>query len=279
MRYYRFTAIMLTFIMISCLCPSVNADAVAAPGGDSLVKRSETEADTAESEVITDSPEEYPNQIVKDLVTALWASYGSDGSVTLLDFYSDGMGKGVTLPPNSTETTLPEGFIWVLSGNAVIVQCDEIYEYEFNKENGNPSLLEYDDSGKVIGIFLPQGPEEEKAWTEMVEDAEDPISISFKLQDGTEILNQDNVASASLKSSADTVTGRQEYLIELTFDEEGKEAFNKATAEHAGEHIDIVVNGETVSSPLVQEPITDGKVVIAGLTQEEAEKLAEKFEK
>ena len=63
-------------------------------------------------------------------------------------------------------------------------------------------------------------------------------------------------------------------MIEITFDEEGKEAFKKATTGHVGEEIRILVNGETVSAPVVQEPVTEGKCVLTGgFTQSEAEEL------
>ena len=97
--------------------------------------------------------------------------------------------------------------------------------------------------------------------------------LSFELEDGTQILDQDNVIEASLINRPDNL-GNLEFMIEITFDEEGKEAFKKATTGHVGEEIRILVNGETVSSPVVQEPVTDGKCVLTGgFTQSEAEEL------
>ena len=65
------------------------------------------------------------------------------------------------------------------------------------------------------------------------------------------------------------------YLVEITFDADGKEAFAQVTADHIGERIVILVNGETVSTPVVNEPITDGKSVITGLSCQEAMDLVE----
>ena len=97
--------------------------------------------------------------------------------------------------------------------------------------------------------------------------------LSFELEDGTQILDQDNVIEASLINRPDNL-GNLEFMIEITFDEEGKEAFKKATTGHVGEEIRILVNGETVSSPVVQEPVTEGKCVLTGgFTQSEAEEL------
>ena len=97
--------------------------------------------------------------------------------------------------------------------------------------------------------------------------------LSFELEDGTQILDQDNVIKASLINRTDNL-GNLEFMIEITFDEEGKEAFQRATVGHVGEVIRILVNGETVSSPVVQEPVTEGKCVLTGgFTQSEAEEL------
>ena len=65
-------------------------------------------------------------------------------------------------------------------------------------------------------------------------------------------------------------------MVEITLDEVGKEAFGKATTEHTGEVISILINGELISAPKVQEPITDGKCIISGIeTQDEVERLVE----
>ena len=46
--------------------------------------------------------------------------------------------------------------------------------------------------------------------------------LSFELEDGTQILDQDNVIKASLINRTDNL-GNLEFMIEITFDEEGKE--------------------------------------------------------
>ncbi len=100
------------------------------------------------------------------------------------------------------------------------------------------------------------------------------VEVSFELEDGTTVLTQDNVSDAVLKTYIDT-SGNQAYLVEIIFDAAGKEAFAQATADHIGERIVILVNGETVSTPVIMEPITNGKSVITGLSYKEAEDLAD----
>ena len=100
------------------------------------------------------------------------------------------------------------------------------------------------------------------------------VNFSFELEDGTKVLTQDNVSDAVLRSYVDTA-GNQAYLVEIMFDAAGKEAVAQATADHTGERIVILVNGETVSTPVIMEPITNGKSVITGLSYKEAEDLAD----
>ena len=66
-----------------------------------------------------------------------------------------------------------------------------------------------------------------------------------------------------------------EYVVQLEFDKEGTQAFSDATSAHVGDIISIVYDGEAVSSPRVNEAITDGKCVITGnFTIESAQELA-----
>jgi hypothetical protein len=106
-----------------------------------------------------------------------------------------------------------------------------------------------------------------------------PCTVSFELEDGTVILTQDQIESASVEMQTDAV-GIQACLLKVVFDEEGKEAFAQATSEHIGEVINILINEEPVSSPRVQEQITGGECVIAGdFTPEEAQELAEALDR
>ena len=52
------------------------------------------------------------------------------------------------------------------------------------------------------------------------------------------------------------------YEVALEFTSEGKKAFADATTKFVGQTISIVLDDETISSPTVNEPITDGNAVI-----------------
>jgi preprotein translocase subunit SecD len=65
-------------------------------------------------------------------------------------------------------------------------------------------------------------------------------------------------------------------LVGLTFNEEGKKMFADLTAANVGKTIAIFLDGRAISTPVVREPIRDGKAVISGrFTPTEAKTLAQ----
>ena len=67
--------------------------------------------------------------------------------------------------------------------------------------------------------------------------------------------------------------GNAEVLID--FDKEGSRLFAEATAANVGKPIKIVIDGNIISAPTVQEPITDGSArITGGFTAKEAQDLA-----
>ncbi|MBQ6634067.1 MAG: hypothetical protein IJH80_07785 [Ruminococcus sp.] len=99
-------------------------------------------------------------------------------------------------------------------------------------------------------------------------------------EDGPVVLTNDNIVSAeaqAIKYPADDVL---DYVVVLTLNDEGSEAFAKATQRLCEERgtISVWVDAECVSAPTVLEAITDGKVVITGnFTYDEAKALAGKI--
>ncbi len=66
----------------------------------------------------------------------------------------------------------------------------------------------------------------------------------------------------------------QEPLVLLEFNDAGKELFAQLTTDHVGEPIAIFLDGQLISSPVVQEPIRDGQAQISGnFTVAEAKEL------
>ncbi len=66
----------------------------------------------------------------------------------------------------------------------------------------------------------------------------------------------------------------QAPLIGLTFNDEGKELFAKITREHKGEILAIILDGQLLTAPVIQDEITSGEAQITGtFTADEAKLL------
>ncbi|MCQ2609235.1 MAG: protein translocase subunit SecD [Lachnospiraceae bacterium] len=59
--------------------------------------------------------------------------------------------------------------------------------------------------------------------------------------------------------------GQTQYVVDLTFTEQGKQKFSDATARNIGRIIYIIYNGKIVSYPTVQTQISDGRAQITGM--------------
>ena len=122
-------------------------------------------------------------------------------------------------------------------------------------------------------------PFSESAWEngalseEQESEKEEAVTLAFVLGNET-VITQENIVDASMQVQSDPA-GSQSYLVLITMDEEGKNAFAAVTAEHIGEAISIYVNDELISAPVIQMPIKDGKAVISGnFTMDEAKTLS-----
>ena len=95
--------------------------------------------------------------------------------------------------------------------------------------------------------------------------------------EGSVILEGTDVASARVVYQSSANSSNQDPVVELRFNDNGKEAFAKATAEAVvtGETIGIYYDGEIISAPTVRSAIEDGNAIIEGsFTYERAEQLA-----
>jgi preprotein translocase subunit SecD len=65
-------------------------------------------------------------------------------------------------------------------------------------------------------------------------------------------------------------------VVDLFMTEASKLAFAEFSARNVGKQLDIRVNGRTVMKPVIREPITGGRITIAGaFSAPEAKQLAE----
>lgn len=102
-------------------------------------------------------------------------------------------------------------------------------------------------------------------------------SLEELMEDGSVVLTGSDVKSAKAGTTSDQLTNATEYIVSLTFNEEGTEKFAEATqkAYDAGETIAIYYDGAFISVPSVNAAITNGEAYISGsMDYEEAEQLA-----
>lgn len=101
-------------------------------------------------------------------------------------------------------------------------------------------------------------------------------SVSYDKKDI--ICTGSDVKNAKAGTTQDQTTKNKEYVVDLTFTGKGAKKFAKATKEAAPSRklIYIVYDGKVLSSPAVENEITDGKAQISGSfkTYDEAEELA-----
>lgn len=101
-------------------------------------------------------------------------------------------------------------------------------------------------------------------------------TIDELIEDGSIVITGSEVSSAQAGTQQDNMQN-SEFVVQLTLNESGTQAFADATAKayEAGESIGIYYDGEIVSAPNVQAVISDGRAVITGQNSfEEAERLA-----
>ena len=85
-------------------------------------------------------------------------------------------------------------------------------------------------------------------------------TLEFLAPDGSVILTGKDVEKAT--AYLDSQTGQP--IIGLKFNEQGKKLFAEATTKYVGQQIKITMDGQELTNPTVQTPITNGEATITG---------------
>lgn len=148
--------------------------------------------------------------------------------------------------------------------------ADTVYKLQKRVDAISTEAHVYQEGSNRISIEIPGVSNAE----EILEELGKPGSLKFQLEDGTEILDGSHITSAEAASTRDNMNNTK-YVVEVEFDKEGTKAFGDATKANVGKSIAIVYDGDTISAPVVQEAITDGKCEISGsFTLDSARELA-----
>ncbi len=146
---------------------------------------------------------------------------------------------------------------------------DTIYKLQQRVQNYSTEAEVYQEGNNRINVDIP-GVSDANA---VLEELGKPGSLVFVDETGKTILNGNQVATA--KPVITDKNGMKEYMVDLTFTDEGKQVFADATTKNVGKRIAIIYDGMMYSNPVVQEPITQGQCQISGMTSyDEADKLA-----
>ncbi len=146
---------------------------------------------------------------------------------------------------------------------------DTVYKLQQRVQTYSTEAEVYQEGSNRINVDIP-GVSDANA---ILEELGQPGSLMFVDESGNAILTGDQIATA--KPGILDENGVKDYIVSLTFTEEGSKAFAEATANNIGKRIAIIYDGAIVSSPVVQTAITGGEGYINGLgTYEEADKLA-----
>ncbi len=160
----------------------------------------------------------------------------------------------------------------------------------YQAETENPS-----DEDMASAIAMIQERLDRKNWTEAecqregtdkirveipgVEDAQSAVDeigeaahLTFQDENGNVLVDGVNVINATKQTENDQV------VVQLEFDETGKQAFADATQANIGKPLYIMMDETVISAPTVNQAITNGQAVISGdFTAETAGELADKI--
>ena len=148
---------------------------------------------------------------------------------------------------------------------------DTIYKLQKRVESYSEEALVYQEGTDRINVEIP-GVSDANA---ILEDLGKPGALQFTDESGNVVLDGADIADAQGGVYTDQTTGQRTYVVSLTMTSEGTEKFAEATEANLGKTIAIVYDGDTISAPVVNSVISEGKAEITGQeTIEEAKELA-----
>lgn len=140
-----------------------------------------------------------------------------------------------------------------------------IVERRINEMGLTEPLVQKEGARRII-VELPGEKNPEKA----IETIGKTAVMEFKDESGaTRLTGKD------LKTAKEQIENGNQNVVAIEFTDEGADKFADLTATNVGHKIAILLDGEVLTAPVVNEPITGGKAVITGSrTLEEAKNLA-----
>lgn len=166
-------------------------------------------------------------------------------------------------------------------GTHVVLQAVDTPELKVDDDAVNRSVKIIERRVNELGLTEPviqrQGKDRIIVELPGVKDPEKAIAmlgrtamLQFKDQDGNVVLT-----GKDLKDAKAQISNGNQAVVGLEFNDEGGKKFADLTARNIGKQIAIVLDGDVLTAPVVQEAITGGRAQISGSrTMEDAERLA-----
>ncbi|MDU2095389.1 MAG: protein translocase subunit SecD [Negativicoccus succinicivorans] len=146
-----------------------------------------------------------------------------------------------------------------------VEQVVKIMERRINEMGLTEPIIQREGSRRII-IELPGERDPEQAIKTIGKTA----ILQFKDEDGNVRLSGEDLATAK-----EELGQGNKPLVAIEFNDQGAKKFGDLTTQNVGRHIAIVLDGEVLTNPVVNEPILGGKAVITGnRSLEEAKDLA-----
>ncbi len=140
-----------------------------------------------------------------------------------------------------------------------------IVERRINEMGLTEPIVQKEGARRII-VELPGEKNPEKA----IETIGKTAIMEFKDESGTT-----RMTGSDLKTAKEQIENGGRNVVAIEFTDEGAQKFADLTASNVGHQISILLDGEVLTSPVVNEPITGGKAVITGSKSlEEAKNLA-----
>ncbi len=140
-----------------------------------------------------------------------------------------------------------------------------IVERRINEMGLTEPLVQKEGARRII-VELPGEKNPEKA----IETIGKTAVMEFKDESGTT-----RMTGNDLKTAKEQIDQGHKNVVAIEFTDEGAKKFADLTASNVGHKIGIYLDGELLTNPVVNEPITGGKAVITGSqTLEDAKNLA-----
>lgn len=95
--------------------------------------------------------------------------------------------------------------------------------------------------------------------------------FTFTTPDGVDFLDSAHIYNATVGQGQKEEEG---WYLQFMFDEEGKKLFAEKTTELVGQTMSLKIDGQTITSPSISEPLTQGAASIPGFSNEQARVFA-----